>query len=108
MKGIADGAKATLEEIVMLNARHDLSHPVRNEQGPNECTSMSLVTKQNKQPRKLAPDSAAVVGRSTVCNMAARRFGHPQKIPQRTRAAESILEREFKATVEEKDPRHRG
>lgn len=37
MKGIADGAKATLEEIVMLNARHDLSHHVCNEQGPNEA-----------------------------------------------------------------------
>ncbi|OAA70855.1 peptidase C45 acyl-coenzyme A:6-aminopenicillanic acid acyl-transferase [Akanthomyces lecanii RCEF 1005] len=45
MSGIAEGAKTSLEDIVMLNARYDLSRHVRNEQGPTECTSMSLVTK---------------------------------------------------------------
>ncbi|KAJ2972016.1 hypothetical protein NQ176_g7397 [Zarea fungicola] len=45
MKGLAEGAMTSLEEIVMLNARYDLSRHVRSEQGPSECTSMSLITK---------------------------------------------------------------
>ncbi|XWW92725.1 hypothetical protein V2A60_000651 [Cordyceps javanica] len=43
MKGIAEGANVGLEDIVMLNARYDLSRHVRHSRGsPNECTSLSL------------------------------------------------------------------
>lgn len=45
MKGIAEGANVGLGEIVMLNARYDLSRHVRNAQGSlSECTSLSLST----------------------------------------------------------------
>lgn len=45
MKGIADGANVGLAEIIMLNARYDLSRHVRNARGlPSECTSVSLST----------------------------------------------------------------
>lgn len=45
MEGIAEGAHTSVEEIVMLNARYDLSRHVRHEQEPSECTSLSLIAK---------------------------------------------------------------
>ena len=46
MRGIAEGAKVHVEDIIMLNARYDLSRLTRRANGPAapaECTSMSLV-----------------------------------------------------------------